>query len=125
MSSPPDRFLAGLDQFRLLDLTTMRSSGRGVTTPVRFGLAHGCVIVSLDTKSHKVARVTANPCVRVAGHQSSETRRATLRMLDGTEATNGYRVLARRYRFLFIQRLLLLRRPTAHVTCEITLDESR
>jgi len=124
MASEADRFLAGLDQFRLLDLTTMRPSGRGVTTPVRFGIAHGCVIVSLDTRSHKVARVTANPSVLIAGHQSSDTRAATLCMLDGTEATNAYRILARRYRFLFIQRLLLLRRPAAHVTCEITLDGS-
>jgi PPOX class probable F420-dependent enzyme len=107
---------------RLLDLTTMRGSGVPVTTPVRFAIDDGRVIVSLDAASHKMTRVRMNPRVRVAGHQSTSAIGGTLRMLEHGEGGAAYRVLARRHRLLFLQRLALRRHPSRHVTCKIVLD---
>ena len=112
-------WLRKLPRHRLLDLTTFRASGEPVTTPVRYAVDGGRLVVSLQSDSGKVKRAAANQSVRVAGHPHGAAREGTLRLLEGQEARGAALVLRRQHRLLFVQRLILGRHPSRHRMAEI------
>jgi PPOX class probable F420-dependent enzyme len=113
--------LAGLNQFKLLDLTTFKRSGDPVTTPVQFVVDGDRLVVSLRTDSGKVKRIRADPSVRIAGHRDSVTLDATARELHGADARAAYALLRRRRWLLTLRRFVLRRHPSRHVSAEIRL----
>ena len=120
----PDVPFSELAQYTLLDLTTFRVNGDAVTTPVRFALADGRVVVSLRSDSGKVKRATRDPNVLAAGHPRGPQHAARIRFLEGAEANAAANILRRRHPLLFVQRLILGRHPTRHVVAEPTLRPS-
>jgi PPOX class probable F420-dependent enzyme len=109
-----------LAAYELVDLVTFRRNGQPVPTPVRFAVENGRVLMSLRVDSGKVTRARANPMVEIGGHPDGPRHGATLRFLEGDEAARAGALLRRRHRFLFLQRLVLGRRPGRHVLVEAT-----
>ena len=114
-----DAWLRELEGYRLLDLVTFRRDGAPVSTPVRFAVDGDHLVVSLRTDSGKVKRARATPTVRVSGHPDGVASEAILRFVEGAEARQAEAALRRRYRLLFLQRLVLGRRPNRHATAVI------
>ena len=117
-----DSPLRTLERSRLLDLTTFRTSGVGVTTPVRFAIDGDRIVVSVRTDSGKVKRLRADPNVRVAGHGDPHWLHGTIRELRAEEGRAGYGLLKRRYKFLTFQRFIFGRHPRRHISAEIRLS---
>jgi PPOX class probable F420-dependent enzyme len=112
--------LRELARFPLIDLTTFRRTGDAVVTPVRFAVDERRVVVSLRADSGKVKRAARNPNVVIAGHPGGPSHPVVIRFLEGEDARRAQDVLRRRHPFLFLQRLLLGRRPGLHVVAELT-----
>lgn len=109
-----------LDRFPLINLTTFRKTGDAVVTPVRFAVDKGRIVVSLRADSGKVKRAARDPRVVVAGRPGGPSYPVAIRFLEGDEARQAQDVMRRRHPFLFLQRLVLGRRPGRHVVAELT-----
>jgi PPOX class probable F420-dependent enzyme len=108
-------YFAALDKRDFLNLETFRKNGAGVRTPVWFAADPTTDIRSTGAKLYiytventgKVKRVRNNPRVKVApcnrtGKLEGEWIDASARVVEGTEAARGLKLLSQKY---FLKRL--------------------
>lgn len=91
-----------LGRAQFLNLTTFRTSGEGVTTPVLYAGLGDEIVVMTDAASHKVRRLTADPHVEVAptlpnGRALHAAAGGRARRLEGADARAAEVALRRRY----------------------------
>jgi uncharacterized protein len=113
-----DRRLADVERLRLVDLTTFRSSGEPVRTPVRFAVDGDRIVFSLQSDSGKVKRLRADPRARVSDRHGVVVLDGTMRLLVGAEAQAANAALKKRYKLLTLQRFVFGRHPARHVSAE-------
>jgi PPOX class probable F420-dependent enzyme len=122
---------------KYLSLTSFRTDGSGVATPVWFVADDGHLLVETESDSYKVKRIRRDPHVRVAvcnarGQLRGESVEAQARLLPDSERPRVERLLWHKYRIdrftvLPLYRLVMRLRSrgarTAHnapVVLEIT-----
>ena len=119
-SSPLDPFVR---QATVL-LTTYRRDGTPVGTPVNIAVVGPRAVIRTWDTAGKTKRIRRHPLVDVApatnqGHPTGPALRARARVLDGDEATQASRALARKYRVmhgLLVPLLYRLQRTrTVHI----------
>ena len=100
---------------KYLSLTSFRSNGSGVATPVWFATEGDRLFVMTALESGKVRRIRRNPFVSIAacsarGRLRGEPMTARAEILPSTEEERVKRLIARKYRFdlLFIRPIRAL-----------------
>ena len=99
---PPERGFESLHAYKYCLLTTFRTSGEPVPTPVWFGLADGRVYVRTEATVGKVKRIRNNPRVRVApctlrGRPFGPPAEGRARVLGPEDSERAERAIAANY----------------------------
>jgi uncharacterized protein len=126
-------YFAALDKHNYMNMETFRKDGTGVRTPVWFAADPEADIRSGNAKLYvytiantgKVKRLRNNPRVRIApcgrtGELQGEWIEGSARVIEGTDAERGSKLLAQKYFLKRIFDLFALFRLTKRAVLVVT-----